>query len=143
MAAGDDCESIRSKLTDDFSSKGKLKVTLQPTVAIGGDCPVVEGGGYTGFEHQTYRIEIAETTAGAPSFKFSRFNGGLVGRGVFDAGGLRVNITANLAAINTSGLAQFYLEAEEFDAQRGHWRVTYGAPVTLNATNQLVLPAAP
>src|SRR5207247_7084234 len=39
MAAGDDCESIRSKLTDDFSSKGKLKVTLQPTVAIGGDCP--------------------------------------------------------------------------------------------------------
>ncbi|PYV17187.1 MAG: hypothetical protein DMG07_06390 [Acidobacteria bacterium] len=143
MAAGDDCESIRSKLADDFSSKGKLKVTLQPTVAIGGDCPVVEGGGYTGFEHQTYRIEIAETTAGTPSFKFSRFNGGLVGRGVFDAGGLRVNITANLAAINTSGLAQFYLEAEEFDAQRGHWRVTYGAPVTLNATNQLVLPAAP
>lgn len=144
MGATDTCETIRSTLQDDFSKKGKLKVTLQPTVAVAGDCPVVEGGGYTGFEHQSYRIEIADVaTAGVPSFKYSRFNGGLVGRGVFDAVALRVNITANLAAINTSGLTQFYLEAEEFDAALGHWRVTYGAPVSINTNNQLVLPAAP
>jgi hypothetical protein len=143
MGANDNCETIRSQLQDNFAAKGKLKVTLQPTVAVGGDCPVVEGGGYTGFEHQTYRVEIADVAAGPASFKYSRFNGGLVGRGVFDAVALRVNITANLAAINTSGLSQFYLEAEEFNAARGHWRVTYGAPVTLNASNQLVLPAAP
>ena len=36
-------------------------VSLAPTVAIGGDCPVVGGGGYTGFEHHLYRIEIADT----------------------------------------------------------------------------------
>ncbi len=31
-----------------------------------GDCPVVGGGGYTGFEHNLYRIEIADTNgAGA------------------------------------------------------------------------------
>ena len=41
-----------------------------------------------------------------------------VGRGVFDAANKRVNITANLPAIATSGLPAFYLEAEEFDAQR-------------------------
>jgi Family of unknown function (DUF6519) len=140
MAPGDTCTSI--SLADDSSKKGKLKVTLQPTLASGGDCPVVQGGGYTGFEHHLYRIEVADVTAGGPMFKWSRFNGGLVGRGVFDAGAQRVNITANLAAINTSGLSQFYLEAEEFDAQQGVWRVTYGAPVTLNSSNQLVLPGA-
>jgi len=140
MAAGDSCTSIA--LADDFPNKGKLKVTLQPTVVSGGDCPVVQGGGYTGFEHHLYRIEVADVTAGGPMFKWSRFNGGLVGRGVFDAAGLRVNITANLAPINTCGLSQFYLEAEEFDPQRGRWMVTYGAPVTINTSNQLVLPAA-
>lgn len=141
MGAEDTCASI--PLDDDFSVRGKLKVTLQPSIAVGGDCPVVQGGGYTGFEHHLYRVEIADVAAGGPMFKWSRFNGGLVGRGVFDAAGLRVNITANLAAVNTCGLSQFYLEAEEFDAQRGHWVVTYGAPVTLNSSNQLVLPAGP
>jgi len=140
MGAGDTCSSI--PIADDFSKKGKLEVTLQPTIPSGGDCPVIEGGGYTGFEHHLYRIEIADLPAGgAPSFKWSRFNGGLVGRGIFDGATLRVNLTANLAAINTCGLSQFYLEAEEFDVLRGVWSVTYGAPVTLNSSNQLVLPA--
>ncbi len=141
MGPDDTCASLA--LNDDLSTRGKLKVTLQPTVAVGGDCPVVQGGGYTGFEHHLYRVEIADVSSGGPMFKWSRFNGGLVGRGVFDAAGLRVNITANLAAINTCGLTQFFLEAEEFDADRGHWAVTYGAPVTLNSSNQLVLPAGP
>lgn len=141
MGPGDTCSSI--PIADDFSKKGKLKVSLQPTVAVGGDCPVVQGGGYTGFEHHFYRIEIADIPPGPSMFKWSRFNGGLVGRGRFDAAALRVNITANLAAINTCGLSQFYLEAEEFNAGRGCWEVTYGVPVTLNSSNQLVLPAAP
>lgn len=140
MGPGDTCSNL--PVADDFSKKGKLKVTLQPTVAIGGDCPVVQGGGYTGFEHHLYRVEIADIPPGAPMVKWSRFNGGLVGRGRFDAAALRVNITANLAAINTCGLSQFYLEAEEFDAGRGCWQVTYGTPVTINSSNQLVLPAA-
>jgi hypothetical protein len=140
MGAGDTCASI--PIADDFSGKGKLKVTLQPTVTSGGDCPVVEGGGYTGFEHHLYRVEVADVASGGPMFKWSRFNGGLVGRGIFDAAAKRVNITANFAAITTCGLSGLYLEAEEFDAQQGMWRVTYGAPVTLNSSNQLVLPAA-
>ena len=65
-----------------------------------GDCPVVEGGGYTGFEHQLYRIEIAALNAGGPKFKWSQFNGGLVGRGRFVAGAPpKVEISANLSAI--------------------------------------------
>ncbi len=139
MSDGDTCTSI--PIADDFSTKGQLTVTLQPTTATPGDCPVVEGGGYTGFEHHLYRVEIADVATGGPMFKWSRFNGGLVGRGVFDAAAKRLNITANLAAITSSGLSQFYLEAEEFDDDRGVWAVTYGAPVTLNSSNQLVLPA--
>jgi len=139
MGAADTCTGI--PIADDFSKKGKLKATLQPTVAVGGDCPVVQGGGYTGFEHHLYRVEIADLPPGSrPMFKWSRFNGGLVGRGIFDGATLRAHITANLAAINTCGLSQFYLEAEEFDDARGVWSVTYGAPVTLNSSNQIVLP---
>ena len=139
MGPDDTCSNL--PIADDFSTKGKLKVTLQPTVAVGGDCPVEQGGGYTGFEHHLYRVEIADIPPGPPMFKWSRFNGGLVGRGRFDALALRVNLTANLAPINTCGLSQFYLEAEEFNAAGGRWAVTYGAPVTLNSSNQLVLPA--
>jgi len=139
---GDTCESIVGKLGDDFSAKGKLKVTLQPTVVTVGDCPVVEGGGYTGFEHDLYRIEIAATDGGQRMFKWSQFNGGLVGRGVFDAGTQRVTITANLAPIVTSELTDVYLEAVEWDFAAGRWTVTYGAKVTL-AGDQLILPAVP
>ena len=142
LVDGDTCENIAGKLADDFSAKGKLSVTLQPTVVIPGDCPVVEGGGYTGFEHNLYRIEIAEVNAGPTQFKWSRFNGGLVGRGVFDAINGRVTITANLQAVVTSGLPSFYLETREFDPALGRWRPTYGATVTLN-NNELVLPAGP
>jgi len=142
LEAGDSCDNLEDKLDDDFANKGKLTVTLQPPVNIPGDCPIVEGGGYTGFEHNLYRIEIAETGGGPVAFKWSQFNGGLVGRGLFDAATHRVTIKANLQAIITSGLTQFYLETREYDAARGRWRVTYGAPVTLNNDNELVLPNA-
>jgi Family of unknown function (DUF6519) len=140
LAAGETCDSIRGKLQAD---KGKLTVSLQPPKVIAKDCPVVEGGGYTGFEHHLYRIEIAQTTSGDPMFKWSQFNGGLVGRGTFDPVARRVSITANLVAIATSGLGEFYLEAIEYDRDRGHWKVTYGASVTLNNDNELELPTTP
>ena len=138
MGPGDTCANI--PIGDDFSKKGKLKATLEPTIVTPGDCPVVQSGGYSGFEHHLYRIEIADLPAASPPmFKWSRFNGGLVGRAIFDGATLRANITANLAAINTSGLSKFYLEAEEFNTARGVWEVTYGAEATLNNSNQLVL----
>lgn len=143
MDVDDTCETIAGRVADDFGAKGKLTVSLQPTVAIPGDCPVVEGGGYTGFEHNLYRIEIAETNAGATMFKWSRFNGGLVGRGRFDAINGLVAITANLQPIITSDLTSFYLETREFDAAVGRWRATFGAKVTLNANNELVVVGAP
>ena len=140
----DTCENIGDRLTDDFSQKGKLKVSLEPPEATTGDCPTAEGGGYTGFEHNLYRIEIAQVESGSPAmFKWSQFNGGLVGRGIFDAATLKVTITANLQAIITSGLTDFYLEAVEYDSEAGKWKVTYGAKVTLNSDNEIDLPVTP
>jgi hypothetical protein len=147
LGPGEDCHNIQDKLKDDPAKFGKLTVSLQPTVIVPGDCPVVEGGGYTGFEHQLYRIEIAAVDTGGPKFKWSQFNGGLVGRGRFAAGTVgaspRVDIAANLTPIVTSGLTSFYLEALELDADLGYWRVTYGATATLNNQQELELAAAP
>ncbi len=138
----DTCETFREKLKHDLSYRGNLKVTLAPVTETEGDCPVMEGGGYTGFEHSLYRIEIARLNSGAsPMFKWSGFNGGLVGRGKFDAAAQKVVITANLQPIITSGLDGFYLEAVEFDKELAHWEVTYGAKVTLNSDNEIELPA--
>ncbi len=83
----DTCDSIIDDLRDNFGAKGKLTVTLDAPVVVGGDCPVTDDGGYTGFEHNLYRIEVAQTNAAAPLFKWSQFGGGLVGRGKFDAVG--------------------------------------------------------
>lgn len=145
LADGDTCENIRDKLKDNFSQKGKLTVTLQPTNVRNGECPVVEGGGYTGFEHHLYRIEIAKVNSGDAMFKWSQFNGGLVGRGQFKNNVVTIN--ANLQAIITSGLTEFYLEVVVYDPippatlGLGHWKVTYGAEVTLNNNNELQIGA--
>ena len=57
----DDCSAVAVRGQDDFGAKlGKLTVTPAPALVIAGDCPVDAGGGYTGFEHYLYRIEIAE-----------------------------------------------------------------------------------
>jgi hypothetical protein len=143
LEPGDSCDNIAHKLDDAVDQKGTLSVTLEPPDVIVGECPVAEGGGYTGFEHNLYRIEIAESDGPATLFKWSQFNGGLVGRGLFDGATERVTITANLQAIVTSGLDAFYLETREYDGALGRWRVTYGATVTLNDANELVLPAVP
>lgn len=133
LAAGDTCENIRGRLQDNFGNKGKLKATLQPPTPGTGVCPTLGGGGYTGFEHNLYRVEIADVNSGPPQFKWSQYGGGLVGRGRFETGAPnKVTITANPQAIVNSGLSSFYLEAVEYDTQLGRWGVTYGAPATLN-----------
>ncbi|MGD6978875.1 right-handed parallel beta-helix repeat-containing protein [Citricoccus zhacaiensis] len=142
LAEGETCKDIGPRLADDLSGHGRLTVSLEPTTVVGGDCPVTEGGGYEGLEHNLYRIEIIGTADGSAMFAWSPFNGGLVGRGVFHGGaGAHVDITANRAAILNSGLGEFYLEAVEFDPDRGHHRVTYGTPATLNADGELDLVA--
>ncbi len=139
----DTCGNLKDKIQDNFDNKGKLTVELQPSITIDGDCPVVAAGGYTGFEHNLYRIEIAQVNSSEPpSFKWSQFNGGLVGRGeLFEAN--TVKITGNQAAITSSGLSSFYLEAIEYNPDLGYWQVTYGGTVTLQNDNLLQLPATP
>ncbi len=144
LAADEDCSTILAGLRDDPSSKGRLTASLAPVVAIAGDCPVVGGGGYTGFEHQLYRIEIADVRAGDPArFKWSQWNGGLVGRGRFDTATNpdRVIIDAGRAAIVNSGLTEFYLEALEYVPLVGAWQVVYATVATLNTDHDLELAA--
>jgi len=137
------CEDVPEILNQDVN-KGSLVVTLAPPETIGGDCPVEEGGGYTGFEHHLYRIEMAQLddaqlALNGPMFKWSRFNGGLVGRGEFSTAPAKLTITANYQAISTSGLTSVYLEALEYDETLGYWKVTYGATATLDGTNEVDL----
>ena len=144
LADGEDCHSIIPKLRDDPASKGRLTASLDKVMAIAGDCPVVGGGGYSGFEHCLYRIEIADVPpAAAPRFKWSQWNGGLVGRGRFDSTTSpdRVIIDAGRAAIVNSGLSDFYLEALQYDVLIGAWVVVYGTPATLNTDHDLELVA--
>lgn len=146
LGAGEDCASIIDRLKDNPSTKGRLSVSLAPVTAIAGDCPVVGGGGYLGFEHNLYRIEIADGEPSAPPrFKWSQWNGGLVGRGRFDAtlSPARVVIDAGRAAIVNSGLTEFYLEALQYDELDGTWNVVYGTTATLNTEHDLELGAPP
>ncbi len=134
LGPNDDCSAVAGA-ADDFTKKGKLTVTPAPAIVIAGDCPVEAGGGYTGFEHCLYRIEIAEPAGGQARFKWSQFNGGLVGRGTFKSGGTpgtgTVTVTANDQMINHCGLASFYLEALDRDPVFGAWRVVASAAAAL------------
>lgn len=132
LGPGDTCENIRERLQDNFPNKGKLRATLQPATPVTGDCPTLGKGGYTGFEHQLYRVEIADVNSGPPQFKWSQYGGGLVGRGTFTAGSPNtIRITANFQAIASSGLRSLYLEAVDYDQLLGRWRVVYGAQATI------------
>ena len=144
LGPGEDCENIVDKLADGPSGKGRLSVSLTPPEIVAIDCPAVTGGGYTGFEHNLYRVEIAEMNAGPAHFKWSAFNGALVGRGRFHASApKRVVITANRPAIVHAGLTKFYLEALQRDDDLGHWRVVYGAVANLNSDFDLELTDPP
>lgn len=139
------CYNVRDRLADGPQGKGKLTVKLQDPEEITGDCPVAAGGGYTGFEHHLYRIEIADVNpAVEPHFKWSSFNGGLVGRGAFHHNGTRyVEIQANRTAIINSGLIDFYLEALQYDTDIGAWRIVYGTRAHLNSGHDLDLDHPP
>jgi hypothetical protein len=142
LAAGEDCGSILGRLQDGPAGKGRLSVSLAPPPVLEEECPVVGGGGYLGFEHQLYRIEIADGDPLAPArFKWSQWNGGLVGRGVFDTTLIpaRVLIDAGHAAIVSAGPTEFYLEALQYDALDGAWNVVCGVTATLNADHALEL----
>jgi hypothetical protein len=146
LSADEDCHSIIGKLRDDPASKGRLSVSLAPVVASAGDCPVAGGGGYTGFEHNLYRIEVADVPPAAPArFKWSQWNGGLVGRGRFDTSTApdRIVLDAGRAPIVHSGLTGFYLEALEYDTLAGAWTVIYGTVATLNTDHDLELASPP
>ena len=138
LGANENCHNIGPRLQNDLGQQGRLSVSLAPPLAIPGDCPVFEGGGYSGFEHNLYRIEIAETRDGAARFKWSMWNGGLVGRGFFSGGAQpKVTITANRAAILHCGQTSFYLEALTFED--GRWSVSYGATAQMTQDGEIEL----
>lgn len=144
VGADDDCDNVADRLAVELP-KGQLTVKPDDETIISGDCPVEVGGGYTGFEHHLYRIEIAEPDAGDNArFKWSSFNGGLVGRGKFtatpgDATTGSVAIRANDQMINHSGLTSFYFEALIFDKDRGRWVQAMTANATLPEDGKLSL----
>lgn len=140
LGAEDACGNLGDRLADDLESKGKLTASPAGTLEISGECPVELGGGYTGFEHYHYRIEIARPdVAGYARFKWSRFGGGLVGRGTVNAAGDQVTITANDQMINQCGLTDFYLEALKESDDGGHWEVAFSATATLASDGMLSL----
>ena len=117
-------------------------MTPAPTAVIAGDCPVQAGGGFTGFEHFLYRIEATTPDgAGNARFKFSRFNGGLVGRGVLDTAVNEVVIHANDQMINLSQLSDFYLEVlvPGPSTDPGRWLIAMTADASLIGGNRLSL----
>ncbi|MEP7300232.1 MAG: DUF6519 domain-containing protein [Caldimonas sp.] len=143
LGTTEDCSAVAS-LVDDPAARGHLSVTPSTAIVITGDCPLEAGGGYTGLEHFLYRIEIGSPgAAGQPRFKWSRYNGGLVGRGIFVAGAVpatgTVTITANDQAINTCGISTFYLEALAFDAAAGAWQITFSAVASRSVDGVLAL----
>ncbi|MFY9510145.1 MAG: DUF6519 domain-containing protein, partial [Rubrivivax sp.] len=144
LGPNDDCSTVQA-LVD--GTPGRLTVSPSPVLAIAGDCPLEAGGGYTGLEHYLYRIEVAEPEAGGQArFKWSQFNGGLVGRGIFTPGALpatgTVDITHNVQAIQLSGLNGYHLEALRHDPALGAWRVVFTADAAPGSDGQLALSNA-
>lgn len=139
LGDGEDCRSIADALRDDLQKRGRLHVTIAPTTTTTGDCPVVLGGGYTGFEHDLYRVEIANVDAREPMFKWSQWNGALVGRGTYDATTQKLTLIAGDQPILRSGLTSFYLEVLVHDTELGGWRVAYGARASLDAAGDIDL----
>lgn len=142
VGANDDCASVAARLADDPASRGRLTVTPAPSIFLPGECPLEAGGGYTGLEHHLIRIEVAEPAAGQARFKWSRFNGGLVGRGVFTSTGATtgtVDLRDNAPAIDHCGDTDFYLEALAFDANLGRYVVRLTATAVHTQAGRLTL----
>lgn len=145
LGPNEDCTTIGPRIRDNLDTHGRLSVILEPASVVAGDCPVVEGGGYSGFEHNLYRIEIAQTNGPQPMFKWSSLNGGLVGRGrlIVDGFGTRIQISANRGAIIHAGFDTYYLETLVFDDHLGRWQVNYGTTAQLNAAQDAITLDAP
>jgi hypothetical protein len=156
LGPGETCEDILDAIADDRLSRRRLTVRLAPQQQTEGPCPVVVGGGYSGFEHNLCRVEIAQVDGPDPMFKWSRFNGGLVGRGTFDAATRKLTIRSNRQPILRSGLQTFYLEAYEpqppraidgaDDADRRarlaeEWQPVYGTRAVLASDSEIDLDA--
>jgi len=141
------CSAIPDILTDRLE-RGRLTVSLQSNPPIVGECPVDQNFGYTGVTHNLYRIEVAEVNISDPpkqKFKWSQFNGGLVGRGNYSdpTSKSKIRISHNMQAILWSGLTSFYLEIISLDKEAGFWKTLYGTTATLNSENELVLSEFP
>lgn len=155
MTAEEDCREVAERIQDDLSKRGRLSVQLEPSVTSGGPCPVVVGGGYSGFEHHLYRIEIAQVTGGTAMFKWSQFNGGLVARATFDQTARKAKIRANRQAVLRSGLQNFYVEVyepvpirppqpatpdgKESAELAEEWRLVYGGRAALASDEEIDL----
>ena len=142
MLEGETCDDIPARVFDDPDDRGRLTIDLEPAAVLPDPCPQIDTGGYTGLEHQMYRVEIARLGPGYPlRFKYSRFNGGLVGRGVFSAAARMLSIDDGRQAIDRAKLEDPYLEAFEYDETLGHWILVYGADVSItNSAGKIDLP---
>ena len=137
LTAGETCGSIAYN----NSGLGKLTVSLQPVTVIAGDCPIPVGGGYSGFEHRLYRIEIADVPAAAPSMFSGSARTAAWRAAALKPGPNTVTINANLVAITTANQPGFYVEIEQWDPARGNWQVVCGSNATLSG-DTLTFPGA-
>lgn len=131
LAEDEDCSTIGPSLRDNPATIGRLTVTPAPAIVITGDCPVDAGGGYTGDGHNLFCIEITQPGPGGPRFTWSRFGGGLVGRGRFDDVADEITITRNQPMIDAADVAGFHLQALEPDPASGCWTLQFEATVSL------------
>ncbi len=127
----EDCATIGPSLRDDPATKGRLTVTPAPAIAIGGDCPVEAGGGYSGDGHWLYCIEIARPRGNRPRFLWSRHGGGLVGRGRFDSVEQTISITHNRPMIDAANVSGMTLQAYAPEGESGCWQVVFEATVSM------------
>ncbi|MFX0095370.1 MAG: DUF6519 domain-containing protein, partial [Candidatus Hodarchaeota archaeon] len=143
------CRNVREIIKGILATEqGTLTVDFEPTEAPNDECPMEAWSGYIGLEHRLYRVEVARTTNNSGDeefppvrFKWSRYNGGLVGRGKFLQDEKKVKITSNLKAILGSKSTEFYMEIVQYNSNFGFWEPTFGATVVLTDDNTLSFAA--
>ena len=141
LGADEDCNTILGKLRTIRRPRAG-SASLAPVVAIGGDCPVVGGGGYTGFEHNLYRIEIATTR------RHRRASSGASGTaGSSDAGASTPRRRHHRRRPHRDHQRRPHVVLPRGAAVRcadgtGAWAVVYGTAATLNTDHDLELPSA-
>ncbi len=132
LGEDEDCTTIGPSLQDDPATIGRLTVTTAPAIAIAGDCPVEAGGGYSGDGHRLICVEVARPRGGGgPRFVWSRYGGGLVGRGRFDAVEQTISITHNRAMIDAANVSGMTLQALAPEGETGCWEVVFEATVSM------------